>query len=233
MQLSRCIGSVGAAIVCSIGTAAVAQAATPREMLVQAAFLDRDRATALRRVELALQTASAAAERTPQDQEAAIVKATAFGYHAKLTGSRSEAITARKSFEALATRYPRDPEAQAALGAWHVGVIFKVGRILGGAVAGASKSAGFNALDRSVALGGDRAMFLALNGLLRLELDTNDSKAQGLLERAARAPTPTAIDSFLRRAAAAVLAPLRRDDDKSIKQLAKKLLPFGQLPEKD
>ena len=233
MHLLRCTSLVSTAIICSIGTAAIAQAQTPREMLVQAAFLDRDRATALHRVELALQTAAAASQRSPQDQEAAVVRATAFGYHAKLTGSRTEAIAARKMFEALAKRYPHDPEAQAALGAWHVGVIFKVGRILGGAVAGASKSTGYIALDRSVVLGGDRAMFSALDGLLRLELDPDDSKARGLLERAAQAPTPTAIDSFLRRAAIAVLVPLRRGDDKVVKALAKKLLPFGQLPDKD
>ena len=158
------------------------------------------------------------------------MQAMAIGYRAKLTGNRTEAIAARRQMDSLVARFPRNPEAQAALGAWHVGVIVKLGRFVGRAAAGAQKGVGYDALDRAVALGGNRAMFSGLAGLLRLELDPDDPRGRALVETASAAPAPTAIDGFIRRAAAAVLVPLRAGRAKEAKLLADKLLPFGQIP---
>lgn len=223
-------GCVGASIaVCAVVAAIPAIAETPRELLTQAGFVDRDRGMALARIDKAAAVAGQALSRAPGDQEAAIMQAMANGYRAKLLGNRAQAIAARKQYEALVTRYPRNAEAQAALGAWHVGVIAKLGRFVGRAVAGAQKATGFEALDKSVALGGNRAMFAGLAGLLRLELDPNDARGRALVETASKAPTPTAIDGFVRKAAAAVLVPLRAGDADATKALADKLLPFGQF----
>jgi len=223
-------GCVGASIaVCAVVAAIPASAETPRELLTQAGFVDRDRGMALARIDKAAAVAGQALSRAPGDQEAAIMQAMANGYRAKLLGNRAQAIAARKQYEALVTRYPRNAEAQAALGAWHVGVIAKLGRFVGRAVAGAQKATGFEALDKSVALGGNRAMFAGLAGLLRLELDPNDARGRVLVETASKAPTPTAIDGFVRKAAAAVLVPLRAGDANATKALADKLLPFGQF----
>ena len=223
-------GCVGASIaVCAVVAAIPAIAETPRELLTQAGFVDRDRGMALARIDKAAAVAGQALSRAPGDQEAAIMQAMANGYRAKLLGNRGQAIAARKQYEALVTRYPRNAEAQAALGAWHVGVIAKLGRFVGRAVAGAQKATGFEALDKSVALGGNRAMFAGLAGLLRLELDPNDARGRALVETASKAPTPTAIDGFVRKAAAAVLVPLRAGDADATKALADKLLPFGQF----
>ncbi|RXD06950.1 hypothetical protein EQZ23_02305 [Sphingomonas sp. UV9] len=223
-------GCVGASIAaCAVLCAAPARAETPRELLTQAGFVDRDRGVALARIDKAAAGAGQALSRSPNDQEAAIMQAMANGYRAKLLGNRGQAIAARKQYEALVARFPRNAEAQAALGAWHVGVIAKLGRFVGRAVAGAQKSTGFEALDRSVALGGNRAMFAGLAGLLRLELDPKDARGRALLETASRAPTPTAIDGFVRRAAIAVLVPLRAGDTEATKTLADKMLPFGQF----
>ena len=223
-------GWLGAGIaVCAIVGATPVRAETPRELLTQAGFVDRDRSVALARIDRAATVAGQVLTRTPNDQEAAIMQAMANGYRAKLLGNRAQAIAARKQYEALVTRYPRNAEAQAALGAWHVGVIAKLGRFVGRAVAGAQKATGFEALDRSVALGGNRAMFAGLAGLLRLELDPNDARGRALVETASKAPTPTAIDGFVRKAAAAVLVPLRAGDADATKALADKLLPFGQF----
>ncbi len=213
------------ATLCSIP----ARAETPRELLTQAGFVDRDRGVALARIDKAAAVAGQALSHSPNDQEAAIMQAMANGYRAKLLGNRGQAIAARKQYEALVTRYPRNAEAQAALGAWHVGVIAKLGRFVGRAVAGAQKAVGFEALDRSVALGGNRAMFAGLAGLLRLELDPNDARGRMLVETASKAPTPTAIDGYVRKAAVAVLVPLRAGDANATKALADKLLPFGQF----
>ena len=209
--------------------AAPALAETPRDLLTQAGFVDRDRATALARVNLAAQQATATLAKAPGDQEAALMQAMANGYRAKLTGSRGQAIAARKQYEALVARYPRSAEAQAALGAWHVGVIAKLGALVGRAVAGAQRSAGFAALDRSVAMGGNRAMFAGLAGLLRIELDPRDARGRTLIEMASKAPAPTTLDVFVRRAAAAVLVPLAAGDTDTARDLADKLLPFGQI----
>ncbi len=221
---------IGAAVAVSALAAASVQAETPRELLTHASFIDRDRTVALARVDRASAVAGAVLARAPGDQEAALMQAMAVGYRAKLTGNRSEAIAARRQYESLVARFPRNPEAQAALGAWHVGVIVKLGRFVGRAAAGAQKGVGYEALDRAVALGGNRAMFCGLAGLLRLEIDPEDPRGRALVETASAAPAPTPIDGFIRRAAVAVLVPLRAGRGKEAKLLADKLLPFGQIP---
>ncbi len=213
----------------AIGWAVPTLAETPRELLTQAGFVDRDRTVALARIDRAAQGATAILARAPDDQEAALMQAMANGYRAKLTGSRGQAIAARRQYEALVARYPRSAEAQAALGAWHIGVIVKLGRFMGRAVAGAQKPVGLSALDRAVAMGGNRAMFAGLAGLLRLEIDPNDPRGRTLVEIASKASAPTPVDMFVRRAATAVLVPLRAGDDAAVKALADRMLPFGQF----
>jgi len=225
-------GSNSAWIAVAVGAAIAATPAcaeTPRELLTQAGFVDRDRSVALARIDRAAAVAGQALRASPQDQDAAIVQALANGYRAKLLGNRGQAICARKQYEALVLRYPRNAEAQAALGAWHVGVIAKLGRFVGRAAAGAQKATGYAALDRSVALGGNRAMFAGLAGLLRLELDPSDARGRELVEVASKAPAPTVIDAFVRRAAVAVLVPLRAGNFPATRALADKLLPFGHI----
>lgn len=204
-----------------------APAQSPRDLLVQAAFEDRAKGSALAKIERARAVATAVAARAPDDQEAVIVGASALSYHAKLTGSRAEALAARRAFEAAIARFPRNAEAQLALGAWHLGIIEKVGRLVGRAAMGAQKAVGLAAIDRSVVLGGDRAMFVGLAALLRLQSDPADPRARSLAERAARSPTPTAIDRYMQRAAANLLTPLRAGDTKAVRALADRSLPFG------
>ena len=209
--------------------APVVAAETPREMLVVAAFRDTDKGIALARIDKARVGATALLARNADDQDAAMVQAMALGYRAKLTSNRGEAIAARKQFEGLAVRFPRNPEPSVALGAWHLGAIAKFGRFIGRATLGAQKDAGLKALDRAVALGGNRAMFLGLAGLLRIEIDPNDARGAELTEAATRGTTPTVIDRQFQRAAAAVLVPLRRGDRKAAQKLADRLLPLGQF----
>lgn len=223
-------GWCGAAIALTAAMPAPAQAATPREMLVEAVFATRDKATALAGVERAHAAAAAVLAREPGDQEASIIQATATGYRAKLTGNRGTAIAARRQFESLATRFPRNPETHLALGAWHIGVIATYGRIAGRMAVGAQKGVGVAELDRAVALGGNRAMFAGLASLLRLELDASDARGRELAEAATRGTTPTAIDRIMQRATTAILASLRKDGDKATQALADRLLPLGQIP---
>ena len=206
-----------------------AAAETPRELLTQASFFDRDLPTARRHVEQATQAAAAILQRNPHDGEAMLIHATAIGYDAKLTGSRSQAIAARTAFEALTAREPQNPEALLALGAWHVGAIYKLGRFIGRAALGAQKAVGMASLDRAVALGGNRALFSGLSALLRLELDPADPRGLQLAEAASRGSTPTPIDRIMQRSALAILAPLKVHDARATRNAASELLPFGQV----
>lgn len=202
---------------------------SPRALLTDAAFQDRDKGVALQHIAMVRQAAANALKQSPTNREAAIVEATAFGYRAKLTGSRKDAVAARKQFETLVAREPRNPETQAALGAWHIGVIIKAGGFLARAAVGARKSIGFAALDRSVSLGGNRAMFSGLAALLRLELDPADPKGRALAEAASHGATPTEIDRVMQHAATAILVPLRAGNQTATRKLAAALLPFGRI----
>jgi hypothetical protein len=206
-----------------------AVAATPRETLASAAFAVRDKATALARVAQAETATSTVLARAPADREARLVNAMAIGYRAKLTKSRTDAVAAGKMFNTLAAADPRDPEAQAAVGAWHLDAVTTLGGLMAGMALGAKKEPGLAAMNRAVALGGNRAMFAGLSALLRLQLDAKDPTARTLAEAAARGTTPTALDQIMQRAAAAVLVPLRAGDTRTAAALAKQLLPFGRL----
>jgi hypothetical protein len=208
---------------------APAHAQSARDILTQASFGDTDEASALRRVGNAYAAAGNALRREPDDREALLMRATALGYRAKLTGNRGDAVAARRQFEALITQNPRDAEAQAALGAWHIGAVKKLGAIVGRAALGAQRSIGMSALERAVALGGDRALFPGLAALLRLELDPRDPRGRALAEQAMRAEAPTALDRILQRGAAQVLVPLRAGDAQTARRLASQLLPFGRF----
>ncbi|WP_322965693.1 hypothetical protein [Sphingomonas fuzhouensis] len=224
------IALIGAALTIGLMTvSAPAQAQSARELLTQASFGDSDEASALKRVSGAYNAAVNALRRNPDDHEALLMRATALGYRAKLTGNRTDAIAARHQFEALVVQNPRDAEAQLALGAWHIGAIKKLGAIMGRAALGAQRGVGFAALDRAIALGGDRALFPGLAALLRLELDPRDPRGRALAEAAAHAEVATPIDRIMQRAATNVLAPVRAGDVQKTRALASQSLPFGRF----
>ncbi len=219
----------------TIAAAALALAApavaaeSARDVLTQASFTATNKAAALQSIAEAERLADAALARSPGDREALLMQATARSYRAKMSGSRSDAIAARKMFEALASRAPRDPEPQLGLGAWHMGAVFKLGGMIGRAALGAQKSVGLASLDRAVATGGDRAIYAGVSALLRLEVDAGDPKGRALAEMASKAATPTPFDRVMRRSALAVLASLRGGNSSATKTLAARLLPFGQI----
>jgi hypothetical protein len=218
------------AMACALGTmglAGAADAQTAREWLTQAGFVDRDKAVALAHIDRADQAADAVLAKSPGDEEASLMKAMALGYRAKLTSSRTMVIAARKQYEALIGRFPRSAEAEMALGAWHVALVKKLGGFVARAAAGAQRSVGMGALDKAVAMGGNRAMLAGFAGMMRLQLDPDDKEGQALVERASKAPAPTPVDVLVRRAANAVMAEVRAGNDAAVKTLSDRLLPFG------
>ena len=209
--------------------AAPAQAITPRQILSDAAFEARDKAAALAQIARAEAGAAAQLARDPGDADATLTRAMAIGYRAKLNHDRGDALAARRMFEALAAAHPRDPEAVAAVGTWHLDSVGELGGLIAGMALGAKKSAGYQALDRAVALGGGRAMFSGLAGLMRLSLDPKDARGRQLIEAAATGRVAEPIDRILQRSAAALIEPLKAGNYKAVGRLAKESLPFGRV----
>lgn len=215
-----------AAIVC----AAPAAAATPREMLTHAAFLTTDKESALAEVKQAIAAAEAQLAASPSNYEAQMQRAVGIGYRAKLTRNAGDAKTSHKLFEALASANPRDPEVQMLLAGWHLDAISDIGPLLAGTVLGAKKGNGTAALDRAVAMGRERAFFPGIAALMHIRLEPHDvAGARALAESALAADAATPLDRIARRAAEAILIPLRNGDGKAAQGLAKKLLPFGRV----
>ncbi|WP_426257612.1 hypothetical protein [Sphingomonas sp. DC1600-2] len=210
-------------------TPAFAQAPNGREALTQMAFFARDKAVALDQIASVEAAARVTLARAPTDAEALMTRAMATSYRAKLTRSRADALSARDQFEAIARRNPRDAEAQAACGAWHLNAVVSLGTLMARGALGARKADGLESLDRAIALGGDRALFPALEGLLRLAIDGSDAGAAALLARAAKGSTPTPLDRILQRHAVQLEAVVQGGDAKLIQALAKRLLPLGQI----
>jgi len=210
--------------------AAPAMAASPRDILTNAAFVTRDKATALAQLSQAEAGANAVLARAPGDREAQLTKAMVIGYRAKLNRSRADAVEARKRFDAIAAASPRDPEAQAIVAGWHIDAVSELGGFVAGAALGAKKATGLAALDRSVALGGNRALFPGLAALLRLSLDGSDPQARGLAEAALKGTTPAAVDRVVQRSMTPLLVAIRAGNAKATQTLAKQSLPFGRVP---
>ncbi|WP_242183400.1 hypothetical protein [Sphingomonas sp. CARO-RG-8B-R24-01] len=209
--------------------AALSPAETSRETLTQTAFVAQDKPTALRQIANVEVAAVATLSHSPGDTEAQLTRAMATSYRAKLTNSRIDALSAKGQFEAITLHNPRDAEAQAALGAWHISAVKSLGGIVARGALGARKASGLEALDRAVALGGQRALFPGLAALLRLALDPKDPVGANLAETAAHGSTPTALDRILQRRAAQLLGPLKTGDARMVQALANRLLPLGQF----
>jgi hypothetical protein len=216
-----------AAILC----AAPATAATPRELLTQAAFQQTSKDAALAEVKQAIATAEAQLATSPGNYEAQMQRAVGIGYRAKLTRNAADAKTSRHLFEGLVAANPRDPEAQLLIAGWHLDAISDLGGLLAGAMLGAKKAIGVTALDRAVAMNGRaRAFFPGVAALMRIRQEPREvAAARALAEAALTLPAPTALDRIARRNADAILIPLRAGDGKAAAELAKKLLPFGRV----
>lgn len=224
--------SVTAGLLAAITLSAPAAAQTPRELLVNAAFAARDKPTALGQIEAALKAAQAALARNPGDREATLQRSIALGYRAKLERNPADAKAARRGFEMLAASNPGDPEAQLALGGWHLLAIIEMGPLLAGTLLGARKTPGMQALNRALAASDGRALFPAYASLTLILLDAGDvAAARKLAEAAVKARAPTSADRILQKHAASLLAPLRAGDGKAAARLAKTLMPFGRLPQ--
>src|SRR4051812_46187172 len=215
-------------VAAALAGAAPCAAATPREILTQAAFQTTDKASALALVNQALAAAQAQLAANPHDREAQMQRGVGIGDRARLTRSPADAKMARQIFESFAAANPRDPEAHLAIASWHLDTVES--GFLATTMLGAKKEVGMAALDRAVALGGGRPFFTGFAAMMRIRLNPKDvATALRLAEQAAAAPAPTPLDRIAKRQAQALLIPLRAGDGRTAGLLARKLLPFGRL----
>lgn len=202
----------------ALATPAFAQSG--RDTLASAAFASTSRADALGKIERVLGG-------SPTPLETAM----ALGYRAQLKRARSDALAARKGFEALIARNPRDAEAQMALAGWHLQAIADLGPMMARTGLGARKASGLAALDRALAAGGNRPLLTGYASLILARVDARayGARALKLAETASTAPAPTALDRTLQRAAKRLLPSLRVGNPAASGALAKALLPFGRI----
>jgi hypothetical protein len=223
-------GVIGAGLLATVAIISPAQAQNARDILMDAAYASPDKATAEARIGRAITAADAALKRNPRDHEARLQRALAISYRGKLTRTRADLITARRDFEAVVAAEPRNPEAQLALAGWHLGAVIELGPMMARTVLGARKATGVQALDRSLALGADRASIAAMASLFRIQLDHNDiAGARRLAEAATRAGAGTAFDRLMQKQAAALLVSLRKGNGKASAATAERLMPFGRF----
>lgn len=217
--------ALSAAVCC----AAPATAATPREILTNAAFTARTRDQAVAAVATALTQAEATLAREPNDREAQLQRAIAIGYRAKLRKGAADAKEARRLMEALVAADPRNAEARAALAGWHLDAVATLGGFLARTVLGAKKADGVAGLDMAMRLGGNRALFPAMAALTRIQIDKGDAaNARALAERAVGSQAPTPLDRIMQRNAVLLLVPLRAGDGAGAQALAGRLLPLDR-----
>lgn len=207
-----------------------AHADAARDILIRAAFSTRDKASALAGVNQAVATADAAIRHNPRDLDAKLQRALAISYRGKLSRSRSDVVAARREFEAVVAADPRNPEAQMALGAWHLAGIIEFGPMLARTVLGARTAAGNQAYARALAMDNDRASIPALASLQRIQVDPSDiAGASRLAEESLRAGASTSFDRIMQKQAATLLSVLRKGNGKIAAATAKLLMPFGRV----
>jgi len=213
-----------------IACAAPAYAASPREELIRAAFATHDKGQALALVDQAITDSQTILAQSPGDREAKLQQALGIGYRGQLKRSPTDAKTAHTLIQSLASADPRDPEAQIAMAGWHLTAVGDLGNFLARTLLGANRDAGLSALDRAVAMGGNRAFFAGYAALIRIKLDSSDTAtALRLAQRAASEQAPGPIDRVMQRAAQRIIPMLQAGDGAGASRLAKQLLPFGTL----
>lgn len=218
-----------AAAISVVATTSVA-AATPRDTLILAAFMTRDKAQALSLVNQVYAETKNTLAQSPGDKEAKLQQALAIGYRGQLSRTLGDAKAAHAAFVALAAANPRDPEVQIALAGWHLTAVSDLGAFVAHSVLGASRSTGLTALNQAIALGGNHAFFPGYAALIRIKLDPSDvASALQLAKQAAGGQATTSIDRILQHAALRLLPSLQSGDGKAASKLAAQMLPFGSL----
>jgi tetratricopeptide (TPR) repeat protein len=209
---------------------AAALIAAGRAASTEAAWRAPDRARANALLEQAEALFDQALKLAPGNNEAALQRAIAVGYRAKLANSPGLARQARRGFEQVIARDPRDALAHAALGGWHGESVATLGRFLAGTALGANRQGFEQSFERAMALNPEGPAIPTFFAFTALALDAGNAKrAQALLERADKARARDGFERLVQAHARAVLPLLRKGDVAAARREAARLSPLGNL----
>ncbi len=155
-------------------------------------------------LEYAIELARKAIESDPDDAAAYLWLSRAIGRHSRHI-SKAQATQenyAKQTREAIENALQIDPQMSAAhvsMGRWHVGIIARIGRLLGRTLFGARKKDALRHFDQAYALNQQSKannLDLAI-GLLELDQDKYSKRAHKLLQQAADLPIKDAYEKIL------------------------------------
>lgn len=209
---------------------AASLALAARATLVVAAYEVADKAKALRLIDEAEADADRALVNTPGSIDAALQKAVAIGYRAKLKRSPGMARTARAMMEAAAKREPRRALAWASLGGWHGEAVTDLGRLVAGTLVGAKTSTSIDCFERAVALDPASPVYRTFYAITLVGIGRDDpAKLRALLAPAANGRGGDGFDQLMRARARALLAALDGGGKDALRTAAKKAAAFAML----
>jgi hypothetical protein len=202
-------------------------AVAARADLVRAAFQATDKAAALALIDQAQRDAEAAVQRSSGAYLAKLQLASAVGYRASLTTSRSLGKEAKHSLEELTRSEPQRPEAWIALGVWHGETILKLGGLIARAALGASKSQMSDALNEAARRDGG-VLAPGYRGLLLVRMG-DVMAARPYLAAAIGQRPRDAHEGDIRQAALDVARLIDKGDLRAARHRADETAAFGKL----
>ena len=218
-----------AAVPAAAADTAADQTLAARALLVVAAYETGDKARALSVIAEAERHADAAIKLAPDDVDAALQKAIAIGYRAKLTRSPGGAKVARAMMEKATLRAPKNALAWASIGGWHAESVVTLGKFLAGTMVGAKAKTGLAGYERAVALAPDSPVFRTLYAISLADLDPDPARLRALLAPAAAGKGGDGFDRMMRDRARRLLAALGTGDKDALADAAAKARPFAGL----
>lgn len=212
----------------SVAHAEPALAVEARAALVDAAFVIKDKTSALARLDRARLEAEAMLADHPANLDAKLQRAIAIGYRGKLSRSPADAKTARRMMEEVAAAAPASADADVALAGWHLEAILDAGSFIARTMLGARKADGVAALERAVTHGDDRPLYCGYGAILLTRIG-DTTRAIELAKMAVRVPARDALDRLMKGNAETLLAAYRSGDPKLPLAVATRLSPFGRI----
>lgn len=201
-----------------------------RSQMTIAAYETRDKAQALAQVQRAEADFDAALAKNPGNVVAAMQKAVAIGYRAKLTRSPGLGKEAKARFEAVRDAHPDYAIAWSAVGGWHAGAIATLGNFMAKAVLGAKPTEIDRNFNQAMKLDPDSPSLRAMYAMTLLDLDRgNAAKAANVLAGIGTLPARDGFDLLLRAQGVQLAAALKAGDAKAAQSLARRLQAFGTI----
>ncbi|MEM6833820.1 MAG: hypothetical protein AAF562_09375 [Pseudomonadota bacterium] len=197
--------------------------AAAKAALFLAAFELEDEDEAVALLSDAVTYAQAALERAPDNDDAALQRAIAEGYFARIKTSPRRARKSRKLGERIIERDADNAFALGFLGGWHGESIASYGVAIAKVTVGASKSAFQEYFDAALEAAPNNPLIVAYYARLLLDINDNGmrAKAETLLENIQESEPSDAFEAFMKSRATELMAALQTGDEKTLKRLVK------------